>query len=227
MGGKSTYMRQTAVITYLAKIGSFVPADDAIIGDIDAIYTRLGASDRLTKGQSTFMVEMMETAYILNHATANSLVVLDEVGRGTNTKDGSAIAAAIAANLATKNTLTLFATHYFELTELSTTFNNINNIQFKASNDQGNIVFFHKAIEGAASESYGLYVAQLAGIPQNTLRHAQTLLAKTQTKTNFQQPKLIEQIMAADLNTLTPMQALQVIERLKDTLNETSAAAEL
>lgn len=220
MGGKSTYMRQNAVIVYLAKIGSFVPADSAIIGDIDAIYTRLGASDRLTKGQSTFMVEMMETAFILNHATDKSLVILDEVGRGTNNKDGAAIAAAIAVNLALRRTLTLFATHYFELTNLSMNHGNINNIQFKASNDNGNIVFYHQAIPGTANASYGLYVAQLAGIPKNTILHAQEILGQTEPNSNNLHNPIIEKILATDLNSLSPMQAFRLIEHLQDSLAE-------
>ncbi len=212
MGGKSTYMRQNAIIVYLARIGSFVPAESAVIGDIDAIYTRLGANDQLTKGQSTFMVEMMETAYILNNATANSLVLLDEVGRGTNNKDGSAIAAAIAYNIAMRKSLSLFATHYFELTKLAENYANIINIQFKASNDAGNIVFYHEAAPGAANASYGLYVAQLAGIPMSTITHARSLLQETKEKTNA---LLVDNLLAVELNNLSPIEALNHLKNLQ------------
>lgn len=216
MGGKSTYMRQIATIVYLAKIGSYVPADSAIVGDIDAIYTRIGANDRLSKGQSTFMVEMMETAYILNNATAKSLVILDEVGRGTNSKDGAAIASAIATNLAQRQVLTLFATHYFELTFLSEQHANIANIQFKASNDGGNIVFFHEALPGAATKSYGLYVAQLAGIPNATIAHAETILSQLETVNSGKQHVLREKLLALDLANLAPIHAIATLAQLQE-----------
>lgn len=218
MGGKSTYMRQVAIIVYLAKIGSYVPAASAAIGDIDAIYTRLGAGDQLTKGQSTFMLEMSETAQILNNATCNSLVILDEVGRGTNNKDGTAIAAAIVANLCSTSVLTLFATHYFELTQLNKQFPNISNIQFKASNDSGNIVFHHEALPGAAEQSYGLYVAQLAGIPKHTLKYASDMLLKLQDSDIDQPEKNIvqETILELDIDGTTPIKAWEIIKQLQE-----------
>lgn len=218
MGGKSTYMRQIAIIVYLAKIGSYVPASSAKIGDIDAIYTRLGAGDQLTKGQSTFMLEMVETAYILNNATSHSLVILDEVGRGTNNRDGSAIAAAITANLCESSALTLFATHYFELTKLSEEYSNIRNIQFKASNYAGNIVFHHEALPGAAEQSYGLYVAQLAGIPKHTLKYASNILESSTSEVELvcHRNKLEDYILKLDIDNMSPVQAWGAIKELQE-----------
>ena len=166
MGGKSTYMRQTALITLMAYIGSYVPAEQATIGPIDRIFTRIGAADDLASGRSTFMVEMTETANILNNATENSLVLLDEIGRGTSTFDGLSLAYACATYLADKiNALSLFATHYFELTSLPEQINTVVNKHLSATLHQDNIIFMHQVKPGAASQSYGLQVAQLAGVP--------------------------------------------------------------
>lgn len=173
MGGKSTYMRQNALITLLAHAGSFVPATSAKIGTIRRIFTRIGASDDLSGGRSTFMVEMNETANILNNADAHSLVIMDEIGRGTGTFDGLSLAWASAIQLATNNhALTLFATHYFELTALAEHYKNIANIHLSAVEDKANIVFLHHVEDGAASKSYGIQVAKLAGVPTAVIHQA-------------------------------------------------------
>jgi DNA mismatch repair protein MutS len=183
MGGKSTYMRQTAVIALLAKCGRFVPAAAATLGPLDAIYTRIGSADDLAGGRSTFMVEMTEAAYILNRATERSLVLIDEIGRGTSTFDGLALAWAIAHRLASHNrSLALFATHYFELTALPSEIPGCANVHFDAietkSRQGSGIVFLHKAEDGPANRSYGLQVAKLAGVPQDALRLAQRYFAR-------------------------------------------------
>jgi DNA mismatch repair protein MutS len=179
MGGKSTYMRQTAVIALLACCGMFVPAAQATIGPLDAILTRIGASDDLAGGRSTFMVEMTEAAYILNRATPSSLVLIDEIGRGTSTFDGLALAWAIAHRLAEKNRcLALFATHYFELTALPAEMEGCANVHFDAVEHKDGIVFLHAVEEGPANRSYGLQVAKLAGVPSETIRHARAYLAR-------------------------------------------------
>lgn len=177
MGGKSTYMRQTALIVLLAHIGSFVPADDARIGLVDRIFTRIGSSDDLASGRSTFMVEMTETANILHNASARSLVLMDEIGRGTSTFDGLALAWACAKYLAEEvRAFTLFATHYFELTTLPETLSTTANVHLNATEHNDNIVFLHKVQDGPASKSYGLQVAKLAGIPASVLSQAQAQL---------------------------------------------------
>jgi DNA mismatch repair protein MutS len=177
MGGKSTYMRQTALITLLAHIGSYIPADSATIGMVDRIFTRIGSSDDLAGGRSTFMVEMTETANILNNATERSLVLMDEIGRGTSTFDGLSLAWACATKLAeTVKPFTLFATHYFELTKLPETHANVANIHLDATEHNDNIVFLHNIQEGPASKSYGLQVAKLAGIPADVVALAKQQL---------------------------------------------------
>lgn len=179
MGGKSTYMRQTALIVLLACCGSFVPAAQATIGDIDRIFTRIGSADDLAGGKSTFMVEMIETAQILNLATDRSLVLMDEVGRGTSTTDGLAIAHACAVQLCDMRSLTLFATHYFELTELARQAefeSQLRNVHVAASHIDGQLLLLHKIQEGAASSSFGLHVAKMAGIPDSVLTAAQHYL---------------------------------------------------
>jgi DNA mismatch repair protein MutS len=183
MGGKSTYMRQAAVIALLAYCGMPVPATRAVLGPLDAIYTRIGAADDLAGGRSTFMVEMTEAAYILNRASAQSLVLIDEIGRGTSTFDGLALAWAIAHHLAAHNrSLALFATHYFELTALASEIDGCANVHFDAVETrtrQGpGIVFLHQVEEGPANRSYGLQVARLAGVPADTLRQAQRYFAR-------------------------------------------------
>ncbi len=176
MGGKSTYMRQTALIVLLAHCGSFVPAEHAHIGDIDRIFTRIGSADDLAGGKSTFMVEMIETANILNQATHKSLVLMDEVGRGTATTDGLAIAHACVNRLVEIGCLTLFATHYFELTQLGQTSDDIRNVHVAASEIDGQLLLLHQICEGAASSSFGLHVAKMAGIPTQVLNDAKRYL---------------------------------------------------
>ena len=179
MGGKSTFMRQVALITLLAYIGSYVPATSATIGPIDRIFTRIGAADDLAGGRSTFMVEMTESAAILNGATENSLVLMDEVGRGTSTFDGLALAWAISKHLIqVSKSFTLFATHYFELTQLPEVHPSAENVHLSAVEHKENIVFLHAVQPGPASQSYGLQVAQLAGIPQSVIRSARKHLTE-------------------------------------------------
>ncbi len=174
MGGKSTYMRQTAVIVLLAHIGSFVPAEEAVIGPIDRIFTRIGASDDLANGRSTFMVEMTETANILHHATPKSLVLMDEIGRGTSTFDGLSLAFATAEHLArVTGSMTLFATHYFELIQLPEEVPEVANVHLDAAEHHEGIVFLHAVKEGPANQSYGLQVAALAGVPKSVVKKAQ------------------------------------------------------
>ena len=176
MGGKSTYMRQTALIVLLAHCGSFVPAEYASIGNIDRIFTRIGSADDLAGGKSTFMVEMIETATILNLASAQSLVLMDEVGRGTATTDGLAIAHACVERLQAMRCLTLFATHYFELTQLAEVSAGVRNVHVAASEVDGQLLLLHKIRTGAASSSFGLHVAKMAGIPSDVVQSAQQYL---------------------------------------------------
>ena len=235
MGGKSTYMRQVALITLLAYVGSYVPADKAIIGPIDRIFTRIGAADDLAGGRSTFMVEMTESAAILNAATENSLVLMDEVGRGTSTFDGLALAWAIAKHLITHtNSYTLFATHYFELTQLPEIHSTAKNVHLSAVEHKETIVFLHAVQDGPASQSYGLQVAQLAGIPSQVIRAARKHLAELEAHSIQSSPqfdlfaeaaskieietdctplhKALEEI---DPDALSPREALDVLYRLK------------
>ena len=179
MGGKSTYMRQVAQIALLAHTGSFVPAIRAEIGRVDQIMTRIGASDDLAGGRSTFMVEMTEVAAILNAATSTSLVLIDEIGRGTSTFDGLALAYSIARHLAeSTRCYCLFATHYFELTHLNAELSNLANVHLDAVEMKDKIVFLHKLESGPANQSYGLQVAQLAGVPKSVVRAARKHLSK-------------------------------------------------
>ena len=181
MAGKSTYMRQNALIVILAQIGSFVPADAAKIGVVDKIFTRVGAVDDLSLGQSTFMVEMNETAFILNSATEKSLILLDEIGRGTSTYDGVAIAWSVAEYIATKiKARTIFATHYHELNVMSSIFPQIKNYRVTISENDGEIIFLRKVIEGSASKSYGIQVAKMAGLPPSVIKTAEEMMTKMQ-----------------------------------------------
>jgi DNA mismatch repair protein MutS len=190
MGGKSTYMRQTAIIALLAHVGCFVPAQEAVLGEIDQIFTRIGASDDLASGRSTFMVEMTEAANILHNATDRSLVLVDEIGRGTSTFDGLALAYAIARHLLELNrSYTLFATHYFELTRLAEEFKQLANVHLAAIEHQHTIVFLHSVNEGAASQSYGLQVAALAGVPGSVIRNAKKELVKLEQQSAAQNPQ--------------------------------------
>ena len=181
MAGKSTYMRQTALIVLMAQIGSFVPAESAKIGIVDRIFTRVGASDDLASGQSTFMVEMTEVSNILRNATKNSLIILDEIGRGTSTFDGLSIAWAVVEYIANTKLLgakTLFATHYHELTELEGKLDSVNNYCIAVKEQGDDIVFLRKIIKGGADKSYGIQVAKLAGVPETVLNRAKELVEK-------------------------------------------------
>ncbi len=190
MGGKSTYMRQVAIIALLAHVGCFVPAQEAMLGAIDQIFTRIGASDDLASGRSTFMVEMTEAANILHNATDKSLVLVDEIGRGTSTFDGLALAWAIARHLLELNrSYTLFATHYFELTRLEEEFKQLANVHLAAVEHQHTIVFLHSVNEGAASQSYGLQVAALAGVPNGVIRNAKKQLVRLEQQSAAQNPQ--------------------------------------
>ena len=181
MAGKSTYMRQNALIVLLAQIGSFVPASYARIGIVDKIFTRVGAVDDLSLGQSTFMVEMNETAYILNSATEKSLILLDEIGRGTSTYDGVAIAWAVAEYIATKiKARTIFATHYHELNVMPKSIEQIKNYRITLSEENGEIQFLRKVVPGSASKSYGIQVAKMAGLPDSVVSKAETLMTRMQ-----------------------------------------------
>nr|WP_258324138.1 DNA mismatch repair protein MutS [Frischella perrara] len=233
MGGKSTYMRQTALIALLAYMGSFVPASNAIIGPIDRIFTRIGASDDLASGRSTFMVEMTETANIMHNATEHSLILMDEIGRGTSTYDGLSLAWACVEMLVNQiKAMTLFATHYFELTQLPEQINSIYNVHFDAIEHENTIAFRHTVQEGAASKSYGIAVAGLAGVPNIILKRAKQKLKELeshyqQSATNHvdssqlslismpDESKVELELQQIDPDSLTPREALDVLYRLK------------
>jgi DNA mismatch repair protein MutS len=235
MGGKSTYMRQNALIVLLAHIGSYVPATRADIGPIDRILTRIGAGDDLAKGQSTFMVEMSETSVILHHATEKSLVLMDEIGRGTSTYDGLSLAEACAKHLADSNrAYTLFATHYFELTALAKPESGIANVHLDAIEHGDKLVFMHAVKEGPANRSFGLQVAALAGLPRSVISHAKRTLAELEARPShaseftphtLEQPQqmglfvppspVVDALAAIDPDELTPKQALEALYRLK------------
>ena len=244
MAGKSTFLRQNALIALLAQTGCFVPAKSARLGIVDRIFCRVGASDNLAKGESTFLVEMTETARILRSATDRSLVIMDEVGRGTSTEDGLSIAWAVSEHLL--NTLkckTLFATHYHELTRLE--HDSISQLCMDVSENGKDIVFLRKVIQGASENSYGIHVARLAGIPEQVIERAQEILEKIQldagddanvietVKTAAAEKKVltyagglfseeemvINEILSSDLDNMTPMAALQAISRWKKSLD--------
>lgn len=231
MGGKSTYMRQVALITLLAHIGSFVPASSACIGDVDRIFTRIGASDDLASGRSTFMVEMTETANILNNATSKSLILMDEIGRGTSTFDGLSLAWACAEFLAEeKKSLTLFATHYFEITALEKQSSSVKNVhvsakEFQTSTGQEKIIFMHTMTPGPASQSYGLHVAQLAGVPREVIIQARKKLQELEVSSTLgavsPSPSSTKPIQG-DIFSLTaqPHPAIQALENVE--LEETT-----
>ncbi|GKW41939.1 DNA mismatch repair protein MutS [Pectobacterium carotovorum subsp. carotovorum] len=236
MGGKSTYMRQAALIVLMAHIGCFVPADQAIIGPVDRIFTRVGAADDLASGRSTFMVEMTETANILHNATENSLVLMDEIGRGTSTYDGLSLAWACAENLASRiKAMTLFATHYFELTTLPEKMEGVVNVHLDAREHGDTIAFMHSVQDGAASKSYGLAVAALAGVPKEVIKRARQKLKELETLSNNassshidgaqlallsndEPSPAIEALEAIDPDALTPRQALDWLYQLKKML---------
>jgi len=242
MGGKSTYMRQVALIALLAHCGSFVPAKRARLGPLDAIYTRIGAADDIAGGRSTFMVEMTEAAYILHHATSSSLVLMDEVGRGTSTLDGLALAWAIARHLVERNrSLALFATHYFEMTRLAEDFRQVANVHLDAVEHKNGIVFLHNVEEGPASRSYGLEVAGLAGVPGSVIRAARKRLAELEEHGLAAGPQrdmfaagakdasdasaaeehaVLTRLRELDPDALTPKEALDLLYRMRRQLDE-------
>jgi DNA mismatch repair protein MutS len=246
MAGKSTYIRQVALISLMAQIGSFVPAKEATLGLSDRIFARVGASDELSRGQSTFMVEMTETARILNTATPRSLVILDEIGRGTSTYDGVSLAWAVVEFLHDKiGCRTLFATHYHELTDLSRTLASVRNLNVAVREWEDQVVFLHKIIEGAADKSYGIHVARLAGVPREVNERAKQILAQLEQEHlgENNRPKLarrgksqrvgdlqltlfaaeehpvVKQLRKLNVNELSPMAALQTLQQLQAELN--------
>ena len=252
MAGKSTYMRQTALIVLMAQIGCFVPAAKANIGIVDRIFTRVGASDDLSSGQSTFMVEMNEVANILRNATPNSLLILDEIGRGTSTFDGLSIAWAVIEHISNRKFLgakTLFATHYHELTELEGKMGNVNNYCIAVKEKGDDIVFLRKIVKGGADKSYGIQVAKLAGVPDIVINRAKEIVAelcdndiiekiqsitvgnKTETKKTtvskdedldqlslfdtVKDEDIINEIKELNISNLTPIDALNTLDRFK------------
>jgi len=241
MAGKSTYMRQVALITLMAQVGSFVPASSASIGVVDKIFTRVGASDDLSMGQSTFMVEMMEVATILKEATSNSLVILDEIGRGTSTYDGLSIAWAVAEYIADKERCgakTLFATHYHELTQLEEKLEGIKNYSVAVKEKGEDIIFLRKIVSGGTDESYGVHVARLAGVPQIVTKRANEILHTLEKKNilngnamkkeskkvvegqldmgNYKLAEIAQEIDKINLNELTPIDALNTLVKIKE-----------
>jgi len=243
MGGKSTYLRQAALIVLMAQMGSFVPARSARLGMVDRVFTRIGASDNLARGRSTFMVEMTETAAILNTATSRSLILLDEVGRGTSTYDGLAIAwAAIEYIHADTRAKTLFATHYHELTELADRLSGVKNFHVSVKESGGGIVFLRKVAEGPADKSYGIEVAKLAGLPSDVIHRAREVLAEHESAersavthlahdesagpaplqltifTPLSQ-KIVDRLKQTDLNSISPLDALNLLHELKQQID--------
>ena len=241
MAGKSTYMRQVALITLMAQVGSFVPAESAEIGVVDKIFTRVGASDDLSMGQSTFMVEMMEVATILKEATKNSLVILDEIGRGTSTYDGVSIAWAVAEYIADKEKCgakTLFATHYHELIGLEDKLEGVKNYSIAVKEKGEDIIFLRKIVRGGTDESYGIHVARLAGVPKQVTQKADSILKSLERKNvltgkaqekkdkkqvegqfdmfNFKLAEIAHELDKVNLNELTPIDALNTLVRIKE-----------
>ena len=237
MAGKSTYLRMAALIAVMAHMGSFIPAESARIGLIDRVFTRIGARDELARGQSTFMVEMVETANILRHATDRSLIILDEVGRGTSTYDGLSIAWSVVEFLQGQEHAqprVFFATHYHELTQLADLLPGIVNLSMGVEEGEHGVVFLHKIVEAPSDRSYGIEVARLAGVPAAVLRRSEELLAKFEEKgaekneeiKNSQQNQLtlfdvrqeaiLEELSACDPNNMTPLAALELVCRLRE-----------
>ncbi len=244
MSGKSTYIRQVALLVLMAQTGSFIPAKDAEFGLVDRIFTRVGASDELVRGQSTFMVEMTETANIINNATGKSLVILDEVGRGTSTYDGLSLAWAITEHIANKlKCRTLFATHYHELTELAELFTNLKNCNVAVREWMDEVVFLHKILPGGTDKSYGIHVAKLAGLPKNILERSKEILEELEStfqkeatgehlsRHKTREPdkdslfvekhkSVLEKLASTDVNNLTPIEAINLLNEIKNEINE-------
>jgi DNA mismatch repair protein MutS len=238
MSGKSTYIRQVALISIMAQMGSFVPADEAHIGMIDQIFTRVGAHDVLAGGQSTFMVEMSETADIVNNSTERSLLILDEVGRGTSTYDGLAIARSVIEYITEQiDARTLFATHYHELTQLADEYETVFNLTVRAREWNDEIVFLRQVEEGAADQSYGIQVGKLAGLPDTVIQRARTLLreledssSSLQSRTSknddsqmnlFSPPQqVVDSIKELQLEEMTPIEAMETLNEFKERLSD-------
>lgn len=238
MAGKSTYMRQVALIVLMSQIGSFVPASEAHIGVCDRIFTRVGASDDLSSGDSTFMLEMKEVSYILANATSRSLIIYDEIGRGTSTFDGMSIARAVLEYTSKKICArTLFATHYHELTALESVDSGIRNFNIAAKKRGGDIIFLRKIVRGGTDDSYGIEVAQLAGLPKEVLTRARAILKELEagrssvtvketedahedniTLDDLAADRVSDRIKALDVNTLTPIEAIGILYELKKSL---------
>ena len=242
MAGKSTYMRQVALIVIMAQMGSFVPAKEARIGVVDRVFTRIGAADDLASGQSTFMVEMVETANILHNATDRSLIILDEVGRGTSTFDGMSIAWAVIEYIHDKKpgAKTLFATHYYQLTELASKMTRIKNYHIPVKEEGDELVFVRKVVPGSVDKSYGIQVANLAGLPHEVITRAKEILAEVE-KTGgkikeiprkkrytqlvlfqnvYQEHPVIKELKKLDINNITPIEALNLLYRFKMQVKE-------
>ena len=243
MAGKSTYMRQVALIVLMAQMGSFVPARSARIGIVDRVFTRIGASDDLSAGQSTFMVEMTEVAELLKNATAKSLLILDEIGRGTSTYDGMSIARAVLEHCADRRRLgakTLFATHYHELTVLEGQIAGVKNYNIAAKKKKGEVIFLRKIVRGGADQSYGIEVAKLAGVPDRVVRRAREILEELENgsapvgadvpigpSSHDEQISLgdlggqtvLNKLRMTDVNILSPIEALNLLAELKQDLN--------
>jgi DNA mismatch repair protein MutS len=240
MAGKSTYMRQTALLTLMAQIGSFIPAREATISPVDRIFTRIGASDDLVSGQSTFMVEMNEVAQILKYATKNSLVILDEIGRGTSTFDGMSIARAVIEHIEQKvHAKTLFATHYHELTDLEDDI--VKNYCVAVKERGTQVAFLRRIVPGAADKSYGIHVARLAGLPKSVTKRAEDILAELESEAATAVPatenakqaakqasasmdmmgslfsnSLSDKLLALDVMTMTPLEAMNELYKLQE-----------
>ena len=229
MSGKSTFIRQVALSVLMAQIGSFVPADVAKIGVVDRIFTRIGARDEIHSGQSTFMVEMVEAANILNNASVHSLLILDEIGRGTSTYDGLSLAWAIVEHIHNHPRLrakTLFATHYHELTDIADILPGVSNYNVGVSEEGDNVIFLHKLVPGRADRSYGIHVAKLAGLPKSAINRAEEILTQLEYKGGRVAPesgpqhqmtlfpeasRLLEELQELDVNAISPLQALNRI----------------
>lgn len=249
MAGKSTYMKQIALICIMAQLGMFVPAQSANLSIIDKFLTRIGASDDILTGQSTFMVEMSEVSYILNTATSKSLIILDEVGRGTSTYDGMSLATAISSYIHDKiQAKTIFATHYHELNELEAQYDRIANYRINVEENNSKVIFLRTISRGSADRSYGNYVAKLAGLPREVLRESKHILEKLENRNRliektenigqlslFDNPSYVEEvsneeklqeleeikneISQIDINNITPLKALNILQELKEFVN--------
>jgi DNA mismatch repair protein MutS len=238
MAGKSTYIRQNAILVILAQMGSFIPAQLARIGAVDKIFTRIGAHDEIARGQSTFMVEMTEAADIVNNLTPQSLVILDEIGRGTSTYDGLALAWALAEHLAEKKVRTLFATHFHELTLLADQHRGVKNYNVSVREWEDKVIFLHKIIPGGTDDSFGIYVAKLAGMPAGLIKRAKKVLSELEkdgslrerlkggqpgiigpdlfsSKEDPRAAAILVELETLDINSLTPLQALAKLNELK------------